>query len=268
MPKSLTNHAIFIAAVTTPLGVEARNAASLETSVQQLTDRTYYVQQLCEVSGVTRIAEVADLAALADLDPAPYSTGEKRFVPGYGVYRLLNGTSGTSSPWYIEGNGGGCRWEHEAMSLKGLASGIATLTAGGRCAQLPPYATIDVQATFDLLGYSNATTSYTTVCSHNHTAAVGDLVVIDWHAAFSTVGSGGSWSEIFITDGGVETAVGATLHKYGAIREAHSGSYKYTVVNAGTITVRLKAKSDTSGTTASDAATTVCPSVKSMVIRP
>jgi hypothetical protein len=216
MPTPIVDVATF-SAVTTPLGSEARNAASLATTVQQLANRGYYVQQLCEVLGVPRIAEVADLAALADLDPAPLATGTLRLVPGYGVYRLRNGTAGTLLPWYVEGNGGGCRWEHEVMSLAGVALGLASLTGGGRLAQLPANALL-----FDG-GYgvnsglisSNSTTSYVDVASMTFavgTVAAGDVVRVSLHSRMDNSGTIGT-VRIVVTENG-----GAVIPVPGAAR--------------------------------------------------
>lgn len=135
--------------------------------------------------------------------------------------------------------------------------------------QKPANAIIDVQSVYSI-GYSNATGSYTNVLSLSHTGEVGDIVLIDWHAAFTTVGSGGSYSRISITDGGVETDIAATRATHSAVREHHGGAYKHTVGSAGAIVVRLKAVSISSGTTADDAggAVTCVPSMKSVLIRP
>lgn len=240
--------------LTMPDNGELADAAVLEALLAKIASRAGWLKALATVTGVPKIANVSSVTNLKAIDVSTVSNGDVRIVEGSGLYQYDSGSSATEAlPWIAQPNAGAGRWVHILASYA------------------PTNRLVDPAWILDLFGYSNGTTSYTTVLTiTHHNCQVGDELAIDWHAAWSSVGAGGSWSEIFITDGGVETAQPGTTHKYAAAREGHSGVFRYTVTNAGDVIVKLKAKSDTSGTTATDVAgtQTVCPSMRSHLHRP
>lgn len=155
MPKNLTDAAVFTSPVAVPLDGEPRTASSVETPFQSLANRTYFLQQLAEVTGIAKIKTVADLTALAALDDTGMSVGELRLVPGYGVYRLTAAGAGDDLPWRVESYTASKLWVHAMESLRGASSGFAQ-TSGGRVIEKPANAIVGIDG---LAGEATVTTS-------------------------------------------------------------------------------------------------------------
>lgn len=220
MPTSITAVATFDAP-TTPLGSEARNAASLATSLQQQSNRSYYVQQLCEVLGVPRIRAVTDIAALQALSLTGITDGDLRLITGtefFGVYRYVAASvAAAAQPWIVQPAVGSGRWIHTMYDAVGASNGLASLTGGGRLVQLPANALL-----FDG-GYgvnsglvsSNSTTSYTDVAAMTFavgTVAANDVVRVGFHSRMDNAGTTGT-VRIVATENG-----GAAIQIPGAVR--------------------------------------------------
>jgi len=245
--------ASFPSTLTTPDNADDADAAFLEILLKALADRTQWLKALCTVGGVPRIAYVADVAGLQAVDVSGVGSNDVRLVKGVGLYQYDSGSSATEAlPWIVQPSAGAGRWIH-------LLADYA-----------PTNRVVSLEAVYDALGYSNATTGYVTVVSLNlPNAKAGDIVMIDWEAAFTSVGSGGSYSRITVTDGS-DYDLAPTRHLHSAARESHGGHYKYTVLNDGTVSVKIKAASVSSGTTATDAGSTVTaiPSLRATLFRP
>jgi len=83
MPLNLTDVNQFDAAVTVPVDGDVRNAASVQTGLQNLANRTRYISNLI-ANGIIQAQPVASLAALALLPPP--TTNVLAFVPFWGLY--------------------------------------------------------------------------------------------------------------------------------------------------------------------------------------
>ncbi len=246
--------ASFPGTLTMPDNTEVADAAFLELLLQSLGNRALWLKALCTVGGIPRLAYIANIAALQAIDVSTVQTTDVRLVYGTGLYLYDSGSSATQVlPWIVQPSVGAGRWIH-------LLANYA-----------PTNRIVDMQSVYEIANYSNATTSYTTVIALNHAAAVaGDVLLIDWSAAYTAVGASGSNSRITITDGGVDTDLAPTLRLHSAAREHHGGQHKYVVANTGIVYVTLKAASIVSGTTTTDSAGTgtVRNSLRSVLHRP
>jgi hypothetical protein len=257
MPASITAVATF-SAVTTPLGSEARNAASFAATVQELANRDYYLQQICEVTGVPRIRAVSDVAALQALSLSGITDGDLRLVTGtefFGVYRYVSASvAAAAQPWIIQPTVGSGRWIHTMNDAVAASNGLASLTGGGRLVQLPANALL-----FDG-GYgvnsglisSNSTTSYVDVASMTFavgTVAAGDVVRVSLHSRMDNSGTTGT-VRIVVTENG-----GAVIQVPGAVRSVATATDtlvtmvgRNVVATPGPLVVKVQILSGTAAT--------------------
>lgn len=256
MPKNLTAVATFDAPVAVPVGSDARTASSVETPLQQLTNRGEYLQQLCEVTGVARLKEVVDLSTLAAIDPATVTTGALRLIPGVGVYRFITGAASADFPFCILAPGGTSRWEHVDYGTIGTASGVARLTSGSRLVQLPSHAIIaegGYAATSGLVG-SNSTTSYTDVAAMTltvGTAAALDVLRVYFHGRIDNSGTTGTVRVVVTENGGSDIAIpGMTRAVASGTDTLVSMCGRNPVTTPGTLVVKVQLLSSVGGTPA------------------
>lgn len=245
MPKSLTDAALFSSPVAVPLDAEPRTAGSVETPFQSLANRTYYLQQLAEVTGVSHIKTVADLTALAALDDTGMGVGELRLVPGYGVYRLTAAGAGDDLPWRVESYTASKLWVHAMESLRGASSGFAQ-TSSGRVVEKPANAIIGVDG---LAGEATVTTAAVWPVdlpggSLTFTGvAAGDKVII---TAFLSVAVGGSGNNTKVSirvseNGGAGVYEPETCKVTGTLSRGVTVTAVHPVTAGGTLVVKASA---------------------------
>jgi hypothetical protein len=208
MPTNLTDSATFTSPVAVPAGSDSRTAASVQTPFQSLANRTYYLQQVCEVLGVPRIKAVADLTALKALSLSGISDGDLR-VAGYsGVFRYTAGASMSEQlPMIATPNVGSGRWISVVYNMAGAANGLASLDANARLAQLAPLGRVyegGYALSSGTVG-SNSTTSYTDVAAMTisiGTAVALDVLRINIHGRIDASGTTGTIRVVVTENGG------------------------------------------------------------------
>lgn len=141
MPGTIIESATFDPTVEVPSDGEGATSASLkDTFVQRLANRARYLYAAATTTGWWRWRTVTSEGLLRG--QVVTGTGDLVFWTGMGFYRYVAGdTTAEDIPWIIESDFGG-RWFHVLTDLRAAVSGIATLTSGGRLAQLPPNALI------------------------------------------------------------------------------------------------------------------------------
>lgn len=271
MPANLTDSNAFSGPVVAPADGDAANAASIVQGLQPLANRSYYVQQLCEVSGVKKI-RCGDAAAMQAATGIANKTlwlleGGGAF---HGLFVYDSGSAFVSDNVNVfpaTGMGAG-RWVHCEFSKLNTNLGRVTtgpISLGGSGVSGTPADKIDptliIYGTVQLLFASptvavehNATTSYIDI--PNYTLSVpdtiaGDIIFVDMQLkVYDQVSHQGSWKGV-VVDGAstndlngapnvVDNSTAYTLSP-GTILAA------YTVVTGGTLTVKGQFKTNTGG---------------------
>jgi hypothetical protein len=126
MPSILTENASFDAPVTVPSDGDAATVASIIDSLQALTNRSKYLQQLCEASGVKIVRSVANITALRAL--TGMANQELCLVGNVGLYTFDNvGTDADFAPYVVVPTSGPGRWRNAVWQYvdAGGASGTS-----------------------------------------------------------------------------------------------------------------------------------------------
>jgi len=245
----------FPTSVVVPSGSDPRTAASVKAPFQTLANRAAYLRKVLETLGVIRLREAADLGALAGIDDDALAAGELRYVPGFGVYKLVVAT-GDSAPWYVEALSGARRWEHELLNVKGATYGLATLSASGRVVEKPSNAIVARGSARGAPAQSTNSTTGVDVTDSSFTldgAIANDIVEVEASVVGSTDGSSNGNISIAIVDGAttdheLSTSYGGSvLLSSGTSSQGLSLVKTRTVLTGGTITVKLMADNISGG---------------------
>lgn len=221
MPETFVEAATWDTPIQGPNDGESALSDSVKaTLTKRLTNRTKYLKDLAEVSGVARLRSVADVAALKAV--TGQTTSDLRFVKGKGVYRFDSGAAGPEAlPWIVQPTVGGGFWEHELVLVQG--TDLATVVSG-KVVEPVPYGTRGVAGA----GYDGAlgSTIFTTTsasyvdsgieASFAGNVAIGDVLVM--HAtircAMSAAGASG-YVQLAHEQNAVTTAILSTVTPVG-----------------------------------------------------
>jgi hypothetical protein len=148
MPSNLTDTSSFDA-VSGPVAVDIRNAASVRNALQTLANRTRYLYE--------RLLPLADIATLKAISSP--ADGLVRTVKSKGVYVFDSASVlGEAIPFVVAPNAGSGRWLHVLYAVQANASGLATLDGSTKVPLAQLYAgTASGLATLD--GSSKVTAS-------------------------------------------------------------------------------------------------------------
>lgn len=139
MPKNLSSTGLSFPAQTTPVAGEPRTGGSIETPLQNASDRTEYLKRRLDYvqvdgEGVRRFRRFASLLALKS--STDHVDGTIAFVAGVGLYEYVAASELVeASPVVITptdvGVGAG-RWVHDVYGTMNAANGVPQLDASGK----------------------------------------------------------------------------------------------------------------------------------------
>jgi hypothetical protein len=273
MPLTLTDSSVF-SPVAVPTGGEARTAASVQTPFQALANRTYYLQQLAEVLGVPRLKAVADVPSLKALTLTGITDGDLRYVPSSGIYRYTAASAAAESlPFIASPNSGSGRWIHILNDIAGANSGLATLTAAGRAAQMPANAIVATGYVGALSSRVTSSSTYGDIAGASISLPgllVGDIVRVDGVVQLYSAAMANSYARVLVSEnGGAYTAVTESVVYGGQAANLVAVTIApiccdRTVGTSGTYTIQVQSKA-ADGSTASSAQ---IMSLRATVVRP
>lgn len=141
MPKTLTSDGLTFPAQTSPVGSESRTGNSIETPLQNASDRSAFVKLRLDnidptgegARRVRRVTSIAALQAVTDLTDLGVI-----LVDGVGFYQFSAASTATAlSPMVVTPTsvgGGPGRWLWEALGSVDIANGIPKLDGNARLA--------------------------------------------------------------------------------------------------------------------------------------
>jgi hypothetical protein len=195
MPTTLTDSVTWATSISAPASGDLRRALTVETPLQQLANRTAYLKDQTEVTGVKRIQYVADFSAAAAL--TGLTDGDLVLIGRYGLY-IYGNTVSLTSPWQIA-----CGTKYLIHTLASLiiamTDGLVGTNSSGDLARpdIVPYRTViqsgvsvgtDASASYQSVSGDaawHAVTNGVTAMSVNlGPAAAGDIVVVNAIGAF------------------------------------------------------------------------------------
>jgi len=270
MPANLTDSNAFTSPVVVPNDTEAANAASLIQGFQPLANRTYYLQQICEVLGIKKIRSGSAAAMVAATGISNKTVWLVEAAGTFqGIYVYDSGSAFVNDDSFVypaTGMGAGA-WVHILFSLLNANLGLVTLgpiSLGGAGISPTPASKIDaaliqygnVQTLFASPAtgnVNNATTSYIDIPSYSLSvpnAIAGDVLFVDMQLLLSDVVSHvGSFNPV-VVDGASTNSIDVpvligTGGSFNTTPTSFSGAY--TVITGGTLTVKAQFKTNTGG---------------------
>src|SRR5690349_19116610 len=124
MPKNLTDVSSFTSPIVVPVGGDVRNAESVETPFQGLSNRTKYLYDAI-VNGVSRLRQAADIAAVRAL--TPHVAGDVVITADGKLYEYSTTVSTADDVYFVlkpndVSSGGPGRWINVAKALLDASS--------------------------------------------------------------------------------------------------------------------------------------------------
>lgn len=200
--------------------VDYVTAASLSESVQPLTNRSAYLRNILETTGIRRVQTLADVAALRAVEA---TEGDVAKVDNLGLFVFVPGAAPpmqptdftpwwvrTTNPVTVEG-----RWENVAMyatqmELGKVEGAIPVLDADGRLTVTPPNAIVGIYR----LGRQAASTLTSVDGVINGLLSLGSLKQNDWLRVTGSMTAqvqGGTTLEVrpILYLNGVDTSIGS-----------------------------------------------------------
>jgi hypothetical protein len=274
MPANLTDSNAFTSPVVVPADGDPANAASIVQTGQPLANRTYFLQQLCEVLGIKKIragSAAAMVAATGIANKTIWLIEAAGAFQGIYVYDSTSPFVADNSFVYPATGMGAGAWVHILFSLLNANLGlvaIGPISLGGAGISATPANKIDptlvtygnVQALYATPStggnVNNATTNYIDIPGYTLAvpdSVVGDILLVDMQLPVWDVAAHiGSFQPV-VVDGASTNALGVIQvgpagvgdNFYGTTPISFSGAY--TVVTGGALTVKAQFKTNTAG---------------------
>lgn len=125
--------------VVGPSDGDTRNAASINTGLEDLADRTAYLKAKARITadGVQRVRTIqpsSDPPGGSDLEISDVENGDIVVLLGYGVFQYVTPSAVTIDDVNVFGadDGGTGRWLRVDRKLRGLAKGVASLDSDAK----------------------------------------------------------------------------------------------------------------------------------------
>lgn len=270
MPANLTDSDAFTSPVVVPNDTEAANAASLIQGFQPLANRTYYLKQLCEVLGITKIRSGSAAAMVAATGISNKTVWLVEAAGTFqGIYVYDSGSAFVNDDSFVypaTGMGAGA-WVHILFSLLNQNLGLVALgpiSLGGAGISPTPANKIDaaliqygnvqaLDASLAIGSVDSISLSYVDIPGVTLSvpgSLAGDKLHIDMQLkVYDQPSHMGHW-KVVVVDGASTVDVDVPmLVSTGApfTNSLATFSGAYTVVTGGTLTVKAQFKTDTGG---------------------